>query len=197
MFTGIIREVGEVLGVRREGRLISLTIQRKATATKDLRVGESIAVNGVCLTLTQVKERNFMVEVMPETLQKSNLGDLKVGGKVNLEKPLCLGEPLSGHIVQGHVDGVGRILKKVRVDGAVEVEIRAEPAVVKYLVLKGSVAVDGVSLTISKVTTGTFSVSLISHTLSTTTLGNKLVGERVNLEVDIIGKYVEKMIRRE
>jgi len=123
MFTGIIREVGEVLGIRREGRLISLTIQRKAAAIKDLEVGESIALNGVCLTLTQVKERSFMVEVMPETLQKSNLGDLKVGGKVNLEKPLCLGEPLSGHIVQGHVDGVGRILKKIRVDGAEEVEI--------------------------------------------------------------------------
>jgi len=197
MFTGIIREVGEVLGVRREGRLIGLTIQRKAAAIKDLEVGESIAVNGVCLTLTQVKEKNFVVEVMPETLQKSNLGDLRVGSKVNLEKPLCLGGPLSGHIVQGHVDGVGRILKKVRVDGAEEVEIRAEPAVVKYLVLKGSVAVDGVSLTITKVATGTFSVSLIPHTLSTTTLGNKLVGERVNLEVDIIGKYVEKMIRRE
>ena len=193
MFTGIIEELGEIKGVKRSSRSCQLTIKAKEVLA-DVKLGDSIAVNGVCLTVVAYNQDFFVVDVMPETMDKTSLGDLKAGDKVNLERALRLGDRLGGHLVTGHVDGVGTIREKKDVDIAVVVEVSCPHSLLRYVIEKGSVAVDGVSLTVVEVKPGGFTVSLIPHTAKMTTLGFKKPGEKVNLEMDVIGKYLEKLM---
>ena len=159
---------------------------------ESLKLGDSIAVNGVCLTVTSFNDRSFNADVMAETLAKTNLGNLSPGDRVNLERALALGDRLGGHLVSGHIDGVGRISSKVRHDIAVVVTIAAPPEVMRYIIRKGSVAIDGISLTVVDYGENSFRVSLIPHTAAASTLGFKQMGDSVNLEGDMIGKYIEK-----
>ena len=193
MFTGIVEELGVLRSVRRGSDSARLVIGAEKIL-EDVRVGDSIAVNGVCLTAVSFTGREFAADVMAETLAKTNLGLLKPGDLVNLERALRLGDRLGGHLVTGHIDGVGRIKRRREQDIAVLLEIEAPPEVMRYVVKKGSVAVDGVSLTVADVGRQGFLVSLIPHTAGQTTLGAKRPGETVNLEADIIGKYVERLL---
>lgn len=161
---------------------------------KDVKLGDSIAVNGICLTVVHFSDRFFDVDVMAETLRKTNLEDLRPGDRVNLERALRMGDRLGGHIVSGHIDGVGTISRQQKEDIAVVTEIKAPPEVMKYVIRKGSIAIDGISLTVVECTDDAFQVSLIPHTAGLTTLGYKKVRDRVNLESDIIGKYVERLL---
>lgn len=193
MFTGLIEEVGRIKRIERGGLWARLEIQaRKVLA--DLARGDSIAVNGVCLTVTAFNEKTFTVEVMAETLSRTNLGRLDIGARVNLERALPLGGRLGGHLVSGHVDGVGTIAARQHQGPAVLLFIRAPAELWPYLVAKGSVAVDGVSLTIVERRGPIFSVSLVSHTLKETTLGEKAEGDEVNLEVDLIARYLAGLL---
>ena len=189
MFTGIVEELGEVVG--REGELLSL---RGKLVTDDARHGDSIAVNGVCLTVVRVEGDIFTVEVMKETYERSALGSLKPGDPVNLERAVTAATRLGGHIVQGHVDGVGVIDSKAPGGGWEDVRVTLPSGLDRYIVEKGSITVDGISLTVVSVDKAGFTVSLIPTTLELTTLGRKGVGDKVNLEVDIIAKYVEKLV---
>lgn len=196
MFTGLIEEMGSVQAMVRGQKSVRLTIDaRKVLA--DVRLGDSIAVNGTCLTVVDFSVNSFTADVMPETVERTVLAALKKGDKVNLERTLAVGDRLGGHIVTGHVDGVGRIKEKRRNDNAVIIVIDAPAEVMKYIVRKGSVAIDGISLTVVDHSAAGFTVSLIPHTASVTTLGFKQAGDPVNLETDIIGKYVEKMLHGE
>lgn len=190
MFTGLVQATASVANLA-EGRL-SVDLASRL----DLDEGGSVAVNGVCLTATAVQEGGFRADVMGETLRRTALGDLREGDLVNLELPLRAGDPMGGHVVQGHVDGVGTV-ETVRQDGfASVVTIAASPELMRYIVEKGSIALDGVSLTVAGVDAETFSVSLIPETLERTTLGGLAPGARVNLEVDVLAKYVEKLVSR-
>jgi riboflavin synthase len=193
MFTGIIRSIGLVDSVDRSDEGVRITV---ATPLADeLATGDSIAVNGVCLTAASASAGSFVAEVMNETLAKTSLSDTGAAAQVNLELPLRAGDPLGGHMVQGHVDGVG-VISGVRADGfARRVRIEAPSDVLRYIVEKGSVAVDGVSLTVVTVDEESFEVSLIPETLERTSLGRAQAGTRANLEVDVIAKYVEKAVR--
>lgn len=193
MFTGIIEEVGEISGIRRGSQSIEIEIKAEEILT-DIQLGDSIATNGVCLTVTSFTENRFTVDVMPETLRKSSLNDLQVGDKVNLERALRLKDRLGGHLVSGHIDGVGEIKQKRREDNAVLFTISLPAKLSKYVIPKGSIAVDGISLTIAELANHEFVVSIIPHTAKGTTLNEKKVGDIVNLEVDLIGKYVERML---
>jgi len=192
MFTGIIKGIGLVDSVERSAEGVRITV---ATPLADeLATGDSIAVNGVCLTAASASAGSFVAEVMNETLAKTSLSDTETAAQVNLELPLRAGDPLGGHMVQGHVDGMG-VISGVREDGfARRVTIEAPSDVLRYIVEKGSVAVDGVSLTVVAVDEETFEVSLIPETLERTSLGRAQAGTRANLEVDVIAKYVEKMM---
>ena len=192
MFTGLVADLGTVAAVDATDDGVRL---RVATALAgDLADGDSIAVNGVCLTAVGADEDGFGADVMRETLRRSSLAEVRPGARVNLELPLRADERLGGHVVQGHVDGLGAILE-VRDDGFARiVTIAADPALLRYVVEKGSIAVDGVSLTVSAVDDETFAVSLIPETLERTTLGAAGHGAPVNLEVDILAKYVEKLL---
>jgi riboflavin synthase len=201
MFTGIVEELGEVVDVEHLAETARLTV-RGALVTADIAHGDSIAVNGVCLTVTDTAEPTFAADVMAETLNRSALGALEPGSPVNLERSLRVGDRLGGHMVQGHVDGVGTVISRVTGDRWDVVRIGVPPGLSRYLVEKGSVAVDGVSLTVSALGGGPgeqawFEVSLIPTTLAATTLGQITPGGRVNLEADVIGKYVERMLRAE
>jgi riboflavin synthase len=187
MFTGIIEATGKVLATRP-----SLEI---AVATKGLRVGDSIAINGVCVTVTSLTEESFTVDLSEETVQRSTLGSLEAGSRVNLERPMSADGSFGGHIVQGHVDGTGRISALNRMAGSTEMSIQVSGDLLRYVVEKGSVAVDGVSLTVTAVTIDAFSVSLIPHTLEATNLGDRSEGDLVNVEVDILAKYVERLMK--
>jgi len=189
LFTGIVEELGEV--VEREGELLTL---RGKLVTEDARHGDSIAVNGVCLTVIRVEGDSFTVEVMKETYERSALGALKPGDPVNLERAVTATTRLGGHIVQGHVDGVGTIASKAPGGGWEDVRVTLPSGLDRYIVEKGSITVDGISLTVVAVDEAGFTVSLIPTTLELTTLGRKDVGDKVNLEVDIIAKYVEKLV---
>jgi riboflavin synthase len=167
-----------------------------ATVAQDLPLGASVAVNGVCLTVTARDGNAFAFQAGPETLRRSNLGELRAGARVNLERSLCVGDRLGGHIVQGHVDGLGTIERRERQREWEMVWFRCGPELARYLVPKGSIAVDGVSLTLVDVTPGSFSVALIPHTMKATTLGHKSVGDSVNLEVDVFAKYVFRCIEQ-
>ncbi len=193
MFTGIVEELGEVVGIDVTGDSARLTV-RGPLVTGDATRGDSIAINGVCLTVTDMTGGAFSADVMGETLDRSSLGGLTPGAAVNLERPLRPDGRLGGHIVQGHVDGTGTILTRRPETGWEVVRISLPPALSRYLVEKGSVAVDGVSLTVSALGDDWFEVSLIPETLERTTLGRKQQGEVVNLEVDMIAKYVERLL---
>ena len=193
MFTGIVEELGVIKAVRRGADSAQLVIGA-VKAIEDSRVGDSIMVNGVCLTSVLFSERQFTADVMAETLDKSNLGILKTGDRVNLERALRLGDRLGGHIVSGHIDGSGTITRLEKNDIAMLVTIKAPEAVMRYIIEKGSIAIDGISLTVVSFAKDAFQVSLIPHTARETTLGFKKTGDTVNLEGDIIGKYVEKMM---
>jgi len=193
LFTGIVEELGEVNSIQRGSQSVVLEI--KATEVlSDVQVGDSIATNGVCLTVTSFSEDRFTVDVMPETMRKSSLGELKIGDIVNLERALRLQDRLGGHLVSGHIDSIGTIKKKEREDNAVLITISLPQELKRLLVPKGSIAIDGISLTIAELTDNAFTVSLIPHTAEVTTLGVKGVGDIVNLEADLIGKYVERML---
>lgn len=193
MFTGLVEEVGVLQGTLR-GRDSARLIIEARKVIEGMKVGDSIAVNGACLTVVAFDRRSFTADVMAETLAKTNLGLLRPGDRVNLERALRLGERLGGHLVTGHIDGVGKILSRREHDIAVLLDIEAPPEVMRYVVKKGSVAVDGTSLTVVDVDKDSFLVSLIPHTARQTTLGGKKPGDLVNLEADIIGKYVERFL---
>lgn len=193
MFTGIIEEVGRVTGIQHSGSKSFIRIGAQKVLG-DVRLGDSIAVNGVCLTVTDFDAESFQADVMNETLSRSSLGSLRIGGLVNLERAMAAGGRFGGHIVSGHIDGCGRITD-IKNDGiAVWYTVSADRGIMRYIVEKGSVAVDGISLTVAVVTENSFSVSVIPHTAAQTVLGMKKCGDTVNLENDIIAKYVEKLV---
>jgi len=193
MFTGLVQDRGSIESVVRSRDGVRLRVSTALVG--ELRAGDSIAVNGVCLTATRVDERSFTAEVMNESLARTSLRGAAAATQVNLELPLRAGERLGGHVVQGHVDAVGKVLR-TRADGfARQVEIEAPPDVLRYVVAKGSIAVDGVSLTVAECGGDSFTVSLIPETLERTSLGGAAPGTTVNLEVDVLAKYVEKLIR--
>lgn len=194
MFTGIVEELGEVVTIERGEASAAVRI-RGPLVTEDAGDGDSIAVNGVCLTVTSVEDGTFTADVMEETLQRSSLGVLRPGAPVNLERPLTLQSRLGGHLVQGHVDGTATIVRRTPGESWELVEISLPPDLNRYVVEKGSITVDGVSLTVAALGEGTFTVSLIPATLALTTLGRKQPGDPVNLEVDVVAKYVEQMMR--
>jgi riboflavin synthase len=193
MFTGIVEELGEVVGIdwHGEGAVISV---RGPKVTSDARHGDSIAVSGVCLTVTSVDGDVFVADVMKETFDRSALGSLAVGERVNLERAATPSSRLGGHMVQGHVDGVGAVRSRIPGELWEDVRFTLPPDLNRYVVEKGSICVDGISLTVTDIDDESFGVSLIPTTLELTTLGHKDVGALVNLEVDIIGKYVEKLV---
>ena len=193
MFTGIVEELGEVVAVERQTDAARFTI-RGPLVTSDAGHGDSIAVNGVCLTVVDLVDGTFTADVMAETLDRSSLGALSPGSSVNLERPVTLSARLGGHLVQGHVDGTGTVLERIPGEHWEVVRIGLPPGLARYVVEKGSITVDGVSLTVMAVGPDSFSVSLIPTTLALTTLGQKGPGDPVNLEVDIIAKYVEKLM---
>jgi len=189
MFTGIVEEVGSIVSVNPSGLTVAA-----AKALKGMQPGGSVAVNGACLTVTAFDSKSFSVDVMPETLQKTSLGLLKPGDKVNLERPMLLGGELGGHLVQGHVDGTATVTSIMREGGAVLIKFEAPAELMRYVVLKGFIAVDGVSLTITEKGTHSFGVSVVDFTRRNTILADKKAGDIVNLELDIIGKYVAEFL---
>ena len=191
MFTGIVEETGEIKRVRRGERSIALEISA-AIVLEGLKRGDSVSVNGACLTVTTFNNTLCCADVMPETMRCSNLGLLQPGGYVNLERALTLSSRLDGHIVSGHIDGTGDITAIERDDNSVIITISAPITILQYIVEKGSVAVDGISLTVISVDNNSFKVSVIPHTQGITTLTRKEAGESVNLENDMIAKYIEK-----
>ena len=191
MFTGIVREVGRVEAVEERGESVRLVVRAPETAAA-ATIGDSVSLAGVCLTAVEVADGSVAFDAVPETLRRSTLGRLESGGGVNVEPALRAGDPLGGHIVQGHVDGVGRI-RRVDDEG---IEVEAPQDVLRYCVEKGSIAVEGVSLTIGGLGERSFTVALIPHTRDVTTLGGVAEGDDVNLEVDVVAKYVERLAAR-
>lgn len=194
IFTGIVEELGVLKNVQKGARSSQLNIQAEVVL-EGLHVGDSIAVDGVCLTVVSFDGSSFVADVMPETMEKTTLRQLHPGQRVNLERALQVGDRLGGHLVQGHVDGIGTIRQQSVLDIATLVTIAAPREVLRYCVHKGSITVDGISLTITGVDRDVLSVSLIPHTYRNTTMGFKKVGDSVNLETDIIGRYIEKYLQ--
>ncbi|MBP3400546.1 MAG: riboflavin synthase [Selenomonadales bacterium] len=193
MFTGLVEELGKVKTIEKGAKSVRITIAAKKVL-EDVKLGDSIAVNGTCLTAVDFDSTYFTADVMPETVNKTVLAHLRPGDLVNLERTLRLGDRFGGHMVSGHVDSVGKIIAKDQNDIAIIVKISVTPETSRYIIKKGSIAIDGISLTVVEATDTWFSVSLIPHTAKMTTLGYKRVGDSVNLETDIIGKYVEKLL---
>lgn len=193
MFTGIVEEVGTIASIRKGAHSCVLTVRAQAVL-EDVHVGDSIATNGVCLTVTSFSGNTFSADVMHETLNRSSLGKLRVGSPVNLERAMAADGRFGGHIVSGHIDGVGTIASITEDDNAVWYTIKAPADIVRLIVEKGSIAIDGISLTVASVSTDKFSVSIIPHTRAQTNLASKRVGDIVNLENDCIGKYVERLL---
>ena len=193
MFTGIIEEVGKVQKVIKATKSAKIVIDARKVL-EDVMIGDSISTNGVCLTVTEFSTSSFVVDVMAETMRRSNLHLLKVGDEVNLERALRVGDRLGGHIVSGHIDGTGIITEYEKEDNAVWVTISARREILRYIVQKGSITIDGISLTVAYINDKVFKVSIIPHTKEITTLLRKKVGDLVNLECDMVGKYVEKLI---
>jgi len=187
MFSGIVEELGEVMNISRRGSITRITV-KASKASEGTKAGDSIAVNGVCLTVVEEGAENLVFEAMPESLSATNLGSLRTGEKINLERSLMIGERLSGHFVTGHVDCIGVIRKKTRVSNNLGFEIAVKPEFMKFILIKGSVSVDGISLTIMKRESNTFWVYIIPHTLKNTTLGFKGPSDKVNIEFDILAK---------
>jgi len=194
MFTGIVEEMGTIRSIRKGTHSAVLEIQAKV-ALEDIHVGDSIAVNGVCLTATSFTPTTFTADVMHETLSRSSLAALKPGSRVNLERAMAANGRFGGHIVSGHVDGLGTILSTQKDDNAIWYTIGASPEVLRYVVEKGSITIDGISLTVAKVDDQSFAISAIPHTVAVTVLQDRKPGNKVNLETDIIGKYVEKLLQ--
>ena len=194
MFTGIVEELGTIRAVRRGPNSSVLSIGA-VQILSDLKIGDSVAVNGVCLTATSRDAGGFTADVMHETLDRSSLGSLRVGSHVNLERAMAADGRFGGHIVSGHIDGTGTIAALRKDDNAVWYTVQAAPSLLRYVVEKGSITIDGISLTVASVEPDRFSVSLIPHTAAVTILGQKRAGDIVNLETDIIGKYVEKLLQ--
>lgn len=195
MFTGIIEEVGVIEEVRPSGESMVVKV-RASKVLEDVQLGDSIAVNGVCLTVTSYSKDFFTVDVMPETMKATSLRGIGRGSKVNLERALRASDRLGGHFVSGHVDGIGTIVSKTPSHNAVYYKISVPDELKKYMIVKGSVAVDGTSLTIFAVDDDGFTISIIPHTLKETIIGEKTVGDRVNIECDMIGKYIEHFLTR-
>ena len=193
MFTGIIEEVGTIDKIANGSKSAVLFI-KASKVLEDTKLGDSIAVNGVCLTVTSMEGDIFTADVMAETLRRSSLGNLSRGSKVNLERAMAANGRFGGHIVSGHIDGTGRIASMVREDNAVWVEINASAEILKFIVMKGSIAIDGISLTVAGLAEESFSVSVIPHTGEETTLLKKGAGDIVNLENDVVGKYVDRLL---
>ncbi len=193
MFTGIVEELGTVEAVEHQGDAIRLTV-RATTVLEDAGLGDSISVNGCCLTVAERTDGTWTADVMQETLDKTSLHGVQPGDRVNLERAVTADKRLGGHIVQGHVDGVGTVVRRTPSEHWEVVEISMPPELARYLVDKGSITVDGVSLTVVEAGEDAFTVSLIPETLSRTTLGSRQPGDRVNLETDVIAKHVEKLL---
>ena len=193
MFTGIIEEIGEIAGVKR-GQVSSRLAIRGKKIFSDLKLGDSVAVNGVCLTATSISGDSFEADVMAETLRRTNLGGFSNGTRVNLERAMAAGGRFGGHIVSGHIDGTGRVSSLVREENAVWVRIDAEDKILRYIIEKGSIAIDGIRLTVAETGPGYFKVSIIPHTGEETTLLRRRPGDIVNLENDVVGKYVERLL---
>lgn len=193
MFTGIIEETGTLERTRR-GRDSAVLRIRACKVLTDVKPGDSIAVNGVCLTVTSFDTVGFIADVMHETLNRSSLGALQPGSRVNLERAMPANGRFGGHIVAGHVDGTGQVIQIRKDDNAVWYTISAQPEVLRYVVEKGSIAIDGISLTVASVSAADFSVSVIPHTVAVTNLGDRRAGDMVNLENDMVGKYIEKFM---
>ena len=194
MFTGIVEEIGKIKTVKKNAKSSALTMEGKLIFN-DLKMGDSVAVNGVCLTVSSFTGNTFTADVMHETLNRSGLGDLKQGSPVNLERAMAANGRFGGHIVSGHIDGVGKIAKIKQDDNAIWYTVDTGPEIMRYIVEKGSVAIDGISLTVARLTENSFSVSIIPHTAKETILGLKKVGDTVNIENDIVGKYIEKLMQ--
>ncbi|MEW6026762.1 MAG: riboflavin synthase [Planctomycetota bacterium] len=203
MFTGIVQQIGHVLKASKKGSLLQLAVKIPArpdgrsggpSLNKQVKIGDSIAINGVCLTVTSMKSDSFTFDVMAETVKRSTLGSLKTGNKVNTELAILSGEPFGGHFVQGHVDTVGKISSITKQGSNYLMQIACPPETAKLIIEKGSVAIDGVSLTAFDIGSGRFSIALIPHTLKATILGVKKVGDKVNIEADMLGKYIQKLI---
>jgi len=196
MFTGIIEGLGKIRSIHSTGRGLRLTIEADFSLEQS-KMGDSIAVNGVCLTAVEIDGKRFAADVSPETLQVTTFNKVKVGDPVNLERSLRLSDRIDGHLVAGHIDGTGVIRQSDSSGNAIIVTIAAAESLARYMIVKGSVAVDGISLTINSCDSGSFSVSVIPHTAKLTTMGYKGRGDRVNIEVDMIGKYVERFVNGE
>lgn len=194
MFTGIIEEIGTVDAIRKGARSAVLVIHGNKIFS-DLKIGDSVATNGVCLTATEITGKTFSADVMNETISRSTLGKLRPGSPVNLERAMAADGRFGGHMVAGHVDGTGKILHIRRDDNAIWYTILADPEIMRYIVEKGSIAIDGISLTVAAVERDNFSVSVIPHTAAETTLSGKKIGDAVNLENDMVGKYIEKFVQ--
>ncbi|ALA59584.1 riboflavin synthase [Nitrospira moscoviensis] len=194
MFTGIVEEMGAVVALEKTLAGTRMTILA-SIIMPDMHIGDSVSVNGTCLTVVSKAERDFSVDVSPETLAVTALGQLTAGAPVNLERAMKINERIGGHLVAGHVDGVGTIRSRHQEGNAIVLAIDAPPDILRYCVVKGSVTVDGISLTINEVTDRGFSVTIIPHTAKVTTLGLKQVNDAVNLEADLIGKYVERLLQ--
>ncbi|MDO8525042.1 MAG: riboflavin synthase [Candidatus Omnitrophota bacterium] len=198
MFTGIVEKLGAVEKINRSSEPVVFTVKPLgAKIIEGLKIGDSVSVNGVCLTVVRIGGEGFSVEAIRETLERTNLGSLREGEKVNLEGALVSGGKVSGHFVTGHVDGIGTIKTRKEEKGELLLEIKASEDILDGIVLKGSISVDGVSLTVSGVKDDSFSVCLIPHTAQATTLGARKAGDKVNLETDMLGKYISKYSGRQ
>lgn len=193
MFTGIVEEIGTITRIKNGVKSSKLIINCNKVLEKT-EIGDSICTNGVCLTVTNINKGTFEADVMSETIRKSNLNTLKIGSKVNLERALSLSTRLGGHLVSGHIDGIGYIKNLKKEDTAIWITIKTSVDILRYIVYKGSITIDGISLTIAYVDNDVFKVSIIPHTLQQTILSSKNIGDSVNLECDMIGKYVEKLL---
>jgi riboflavin synthase len=196
MFTGIVQELGKVKNIKRtRGKIVISIISKKILPR--LKIGSSVSMNGVCLTVVKFGKDSFDVEVIPETLKLTNLGDLKLGSGVDLEPSLTLQDELGGHFVLGHIDGMGKVIKLQKEGDSVLMTIAFSDRLKKYIAYKGSIAVDGVSLTVAKIFDQKFTVALIPHTLKVTVLSKKKLGDKVNLEVDVVARHLEKLVSSE
>jgi len=193
VFTGLIEDLGEMKRIERRGENLSLFITSHLNP-HEFKIGDSIAVNGACLTIVSLTPKGFTVDVSPETIRRTNLGDLKEGDPVNLERALKLGDRVGGHLVLGHVDGTGIMSRKMKEGEFWHINLSAPQEIMRYIIEKGSIAVDGISLTVNQCGQKDFTVTIIPFTSSHTNLGWRKVGDRVNLEADLIGKYVERFL---
>ncbi|WP_243386454.1 riboflavin synthase [Bacillus kexueae] len=193
MFTGIVEEIGKVSKILGTNEAITLTIEA-SKVLEDVHLGDSIAVNGVCLTVTSFSSSSFTVDVMPETMKATSLKMIQQGSKVNLERAMAANGRFGGHFVSGHVDGMGEIVRKKREENAVYYDIKAPKELLNFMILKGSVAIDGTSLTIFGINDHHFTLSLIPHTMSESIIGEKEIGDVVNIECDMIAKYIKKYV---